>query len=67
MTNPVQPGPELVDIIIESDGTVTNVWSDGDESQIAAGPGAMKRQRARGIATQSFLKRKRRPWPTPRI
>lgn len=69
MSNPLQePGADLVDFEISNDGVVTNVYSDG--TRLQAGPpseSVMDRQRARNIATHTFLKRKKRLWPPSRI
>lgn len=67
MSNPLQPsGGDLTDVEIGGDGRVTNSRSDGAES-IGSATGVTAWQRSAAIATQSFLKRKRRQWPTPRI
>ena len=67
MTNPLAPGGDLDAVEIDEDGTVTNVYNDGTEVAITASDAVLDRQRARGIATQSFLKRKTQLWPRPRI
>lgn len=60
-------GPELAEVITNDDGTVTHIWTDGTRETVsAATPAMMARQRAAGIATQQFFRRKRRLWPQPR-
>lgn len=62
------PGPEIERVDIDSDGVVTNTWTDGEQASTQnPSEGISVRNRARGIATHEFFERKRRLWPRSRV
>lgn len=61
-------GPQLEAIDTDEDGTLVNVWADGDrQPTMSIGDAITARHRARTAAVTTMLDRKRRRWPIPRI
>ncbi len=66
---PTTPGPDVTGVHVNDDDRYVTDYSDGTHSPPTptADEALHRRQRARAIALQRFVKRKRRRWPIPRI
>jgi hypothetical protein len=69
LPDPLPAGYDVTNVTIDEAGAFATVWADGTVSGLTNSieQAIVVHQRARFMALNTFLKRKRRPWPRPRI